>query len=78
MSLVKMKIYVFEYNECYHESSYETIGLYFYKKDAYKAMRKKKLLEYDKWLEMRRVCGKFMNDKLPDWTLYQIRARYVT
>ena len=72
-----MKIYTFEFNPCIFESCFETISLHFEKKDAYKAMREKKLADYQEWLDQLTICKKRRGQKIPDWIFYRIVKRIV-
>ena len=76
MAKIELIVYAFEKNPCFWESEFETISLHFTKAGAYKAMRQRKVADYEAWWKNRH------NDiwkeyKYPDWEVYQVRERFV-
>jgi len=75
-----MEIYVFEFCPCRFESAFETVNLHFKEVDAYKAMKKRKIDELNRWNEMLRVCGKrgHRGEKPCEDMLFRVRKRRIT
>ena len=70
----KLVVYAFEKNPCFYESMFETVSLHFTKAGAYKAMRQRKVADYEAWWKNR--YARYEN-KYPDWEIYRVRERFV-
>lgn len=65
-------IYAFVHNPCFYESVAGVVSLHFKKPDAYRAMRRRKIDDYDQWYNERHRRGCLATCKYPEWERYGI------
>ena len=71
-------VYAFKLNPNHWESQFETMSLHVHKKDAYIAMRKKKISDYKEWYDDR-ISGRITDmDNFPEWVLYKIEEMKIS